>query len=174
MPIQNRLTAGKAMRSGGSRFSHRGTAGIACCATSWRAWTLSFREMSGRADRYRRALDAGQIRYRIIDAQTIWPDTVMPAYYRTDGLRQVGRGLQGRSGAQRSGDRRPGRLSGNADRLMQTRHEKQTRQLADAPRHSGFDSRIDGCGLFSCPGRIREPGRCGSGHSRPLRRSPNQ
>lgn len=40
-------------------------------------------------------LDAGQIRYRIIDAQTIWPDTVMPAYYRTDGLRQVGEAYRG-------------------------------------------------------------------------------
>ena len=40
-------------------------------------------------------LDAGQIRYRIIDAQTIWPDTVMPSYYRTDGLRQVGEAYKG-------------------------------------------------------------------------------
>lgn len=41
-------------------------------------------------------LDAGQIRYRIIDAQRIWPDTVMPAYYRTHGLRQVGREYEGK------------------------------------------------------------------------------
>ena len=40
-------------------------------------------------------LTAGQIRYRIIDAQNIWPDTVMPSYYRTDGLRQVGEAYQG-------------------------------------------------------------------------------
>lgn len=40
-------------------------------------------------------LNAGQIRYRIIDAQSIWPDTVMPSYYRTDGLRQVGKAYQG-------------------------------------------------------------------------------
>lgn len=40
-------------------------------------------------------LSAGQIRYRIIDAQRIWPDTVMPAYYRTHGLRQVEHGYEG-------------------------------------------------------------------------------
>ena len=36
-------------------------------------------------------LNADQIRYRIIDAQSVWPDTVMPSYYRTGGLRQVGK-----------------------------------------------------------------------------------
>ena len=41
-------------------------------------------------------LSAGQIRYRIIDAQRIWPDTVMPAYYRTEGLRQVEQGYEGK------------------------------------------------------------------------------
>ena len=41
-------------------------------------------------------LTAGQIRYRIIDAQRIWPDTVMPAYYRTEGLRRVEREYQGK------------------------------------------------------------------------------
>jgi sulfur-oxidizing protein SoxX len=32
-------------------------------------------------------LSAGQIRYRIVDAQGIWPDTVMPSYYRTRATR---------------------------------------------------------------------------------------
>ena len=41
-------------------------------------------------------LTAGQIRYRIIDAQRIWPETVMPAYYRARGLRQVGREFEGK------------------------------------------------------------------------------
>ncbi|MCA8899753.1 MAG: sulfur oxidation c-type cytochrome SoxX [Hyphomonas sp.] len=41
-------------------------------------------------------LTAGQIRYRIIDAQQIWPDTVMPSYYRTSGLRQVGHAYEGK------------------------------------------------------------------------------
>ena len=40
-------------------------------------------------------LTAGQIRYRLVDAQSVWPDTVMPSYYRTGGLRQVGTAYQG-------------------------------------------------------------------------------
>jgi len=40
-------------------------------------------------------LTAGQIRYRIVDAQSVWPDTVMPSYYRTGGLRQVGQAYRG-------------------------------------------------------------------------------
>lgn len=41
-------------------------------------------------------LTPDQIRYRIIDARRIWPQTVMPPYYRTEGLRQVGQAYQGR------------------------------------------------------------------------------
>ncbi|WP_035573940.1 sulfur oxidation c-type cytochrome SoxX [Hyphomonas adhaerens] len=41
-------------------------------------------------------LTAGQIRYRIVDAQGIWPDTVMPSYYRTGDLRQVGNEYSGK------------------------------------------------------------------------------
>ncbi|MCI4643619.1 MAG: sulfur oxidation c-type cytochrome SoxX [Hyphomonadaceae bacterium] len=40
-------------------------------------------------------LSAGQIRYRIVDAQAIWPDTVMPSYYRTGELQQVGEAYRG-------------------------------------------------------------------------------
>ncbi|AXE64958.1 sulfur oxidation c-type cytochrome SoxX [Hyphomonas sp. CACIAM 19H1] len=40
-------------------------------------------------------LTEDQIRLRIVDAQRIWPDTVMPSYYRTGGLRQVGREYEG-------------------------------------------------------------------------------
>ena len=36
-------------------------------------------------------LTPGQIRLRVADAQRIWPQTVMPSYYRTGGLNQVGR-----------------------------------------------------------------------------------
>lgn len=35
-------------------------------------------------------LSAGQIRLRIAQPSLIWPDTVMPSYYRRDGLNQVG------------------------------------------------------------------------------------
>lgn len=36
-------------------------------------------------------LSAGQIRLRIVDAGRLNPDTVMPPYYRVDGLHRVGR-----------------------------------------------------------------------------------
>jgi len=41
-------------------------------------------------------LTPGQIRLRIVDASRLNPDTVMPAYYRVDGLNQVSRGLEGK------------------------------------------------------------------------------
>ncbi|RIJ24573.1 sulfur oxidation c-type cytochrome SoxX [Henriciella barbarensis] len=34
-------------------------------------------------------LSDGQIRLRIADAQSLWPDTLMPSYYRAGGLNQV-------------------------------------------------------------------------------------
>jgi sulfur-oxidizing protein SoxX len=37
-----------------------------------------------------------QIRYRIIDARRLWPHTVMPPYYRAEGLSQVGQAYQGK------------------------------------------------------------------------------
>lgn len=40
-------------------------------------------------------LTPGQIRMRVADAQRIWPETVMPSYYRTDGLNQVAPEYQG-------------------------------------------------------------------------------
>lgn len=40
-------------------------------------------------------LSAAEIRYRIIGAQQIWPETVMPSYYRVEGLNRVGLEFQG-------------------------------------------------------------------------------
>lgn len=40
-------------------------------------------------------LTAAQIRLRVADAQRIWPQTVMPSYYRTGGLNQVGTSYAG-------------------------------------------------------------------------------
>lgn len=40
-------------------------------------------------------LTPGQIRMRIADAQLIWPQTVMPSYYRVNGLNQVGEAYRG-------------------------------------------------------------------------------
>ena len=34
-------------------------------------------------------LNEGQIRLRVADIQSLWPDTLMPSYYRTGGLNQV-------------------------------------------------------------------------------------
>jgi sulfur-oxidizing protein SoxX len=41
-------------------------------------------------------LTAGQIRLRLIDARKVNPDTVMPPYYVSDGLQQVGQAWQGK------------------------------------------------------------------------------
>jgi L-cysteine S-thiosulfotransferase len=41
-------------------------------------------------------LTPGQIRLRLVDARRVNPDTVMPAYYVTEGLNRVGRSWQGR------------------------------------------------------------------------------
>ncbi|WP_233356006.1 sulfur oxidation c-type cytochrome SoxX [Henriciella aquimarina] len=40
-------------------------------------------------------LTPGQIRLRIADAQMIWPQTLMPSYYRVSGLNQVAAEYQG-------------------------------------------------------------------------------
>ena len=38
----------------------------------------------------------GQLRLRIVDAGRLNPDTIMPPYYRTDGLTRVARAFQGK------------------------------------------------------------------------------
>jgi sulfur-oxidizing protein SoxX len=39
---------------------------------------------------------AGQLRLRIVDSRRVAPDTMMPSYYRIDGLNRVGAAWQGR------------------------------------------------------------------------------
>ena len=41
-------------------------------------------------------LSAGQIRFRLIDARQLNPDTIMPPYYVTYGLNRVGHAWQGK------------------------------------------------------------------------------
>jgi sulfur-oxidizing protein SoxX len=38
----------------------------------------------------------GQLRLRIVDASRLNPDTIMPSYYRIDGLTRVAQGFQGK------------------------------------------------------------------------------
>lgn len=40
---------------------------------------------------------AGQLRLRLVDSQRLQPGSIMPAYYRSEGLQQVGREWQGRT-----------------------------------------------------------------------------
>lgn len=40
---------------------------------------------------------AGQLRLRMVDARRLDPDTIMPSYYRTDGLQRVGAAWRGRT-----------------------------------------------------------------------------
>jgi sulfur-oxidizing protein SoxX len=42
-------------------------------------------------------LSAGQIRLRIVDPGRINAATIMPAYYRTEGLQRVARAFQGKT-----------------------------------------------------------------------------
>ena len=41
-------------------------------------------------------LDAGQLRLRLADAMRLNPETIMPSYYRVDGLNQVAQSFRGK------------------------------------------------------------------------------
>jgi sulfur-oxidizing protein SoxX len=41
-------------------------------------------------------LSEGQLRLRIVDSRRLDPETIMPSYYRVDGLARVGTGWQGK------------------------------------------------------------------------------
>ena len=43
-----------------------------------------------------RRLDAGQVRLRLVDQSRLNPETLMPPYYRVDGLTRVGDGYRGK------------------------------------------------------------------------------
>ena len=41
-------------------------------------------------------LSAGQLRLRLVDSMRLNPDTIMPSYYRVDGLNQVAQAFRGK------------------------------------------------------------------------------
>ena len=49
-------------------------------------------DLSGAGSRW----SAGQLRLRLVDATRLNPDTIMPPYYRVDGLARVGSSWAGR------------------------------------------------------------------------------
>src|SRR6266566_2050438 len=49
-------------------------------------------DLSGAGSRW----SAGQLRLRLVDATRLNPDTIMPPYYRVDGLTRVGRAWAGK------------------------------------------------------------------------------
>jgi len=49
-------------------------------------------DLSGSGTRW----SASQLRLRLVDASRLNPETIMPSYYRTDGLERVGRNFAGK------------------------------------------------------------------------------
>lgn len=50
-------------------------------------------DLNGVASRY----EAGELRLRVVDAKIVNPDTIMPAYYRADGLHRVADSFTGKT-----------------------------------------------------------------------------
>jgi sulfur-oxidizing protein SoxX len=50
-------------------------------------------DLNGVASRY----DEGELRLRVVDAKVLNADTIMPAYYKTEGLHRVLKGFQGKT-----------------------------------------------------------------------------
>ena len=58
----------------------------------------------------------GQLRLRLVDASRLNAETIMPSYYRVDGLNRVGPVLARQADPQRRADRRRSGLSGDIAR----------------------------------------------------------
>ena len=89
--------ARKAMRRAAARSSPTGRSDFACCATADRSRRSDSRAISRPILRARRARCLGQLRLRIVDASRLNADTIMPPYYRTDGLARVAPAFRGKT-----------------------------------------------------------------------------
>ena len=59
-------------------------------------------------------LSEGQMRLRLVDGRRLNPASIMPSYYRVDGLMRVATAYAGKTGADGGGDRGRARLSHDA------------------------------------------------------------
>ena len=85
------------MPRAGGRSSSTARSGCACCATAGRSPRSGSRARSAPDLRGAGArLSEGQIRLRIVDPGRVNPDTIMPAYYRTEGLTRVAPAFRGK------------------------------------------------------------------------------
>ena len=71
--------------------------GFACCVTRGHFRRRSFQgtlapDLSGAGSRW----SEGQLRLRIVDPTRLNPETIMPPYYRVDGLTRVGTAFRGK------------------------------------------------------------------------------
>ena len=77
--------------------STTGRSGFACCAIPARSRRSKFQgnlapDLAGVGSRW----CEGQLRLRMVDARRLNPDTIMPAYYRVDGLERVAPAFRGK------------------------------------------------------------------------------
>ena len=129
--------AGRCRRAA-ARSSPTARSGFACCATPGRFPEERFQGISRRTSKGAGARwSEGQLRLRIVDASRLNPDTIMPPYYRIDGLAARRAGLPRQADPDRGADRGRGGVSRNAAGVANGRdNDARTRQAmaADPPR----------------------------------------
>ena len=75
---------------------------------------------------------AGELRLRLVDATRLNPATIMPSYYRIDGLDRVAPNFRGKPVLDRPADRGRGGLSGDAEGLKDGRCKRRRRAFLGA------------------------------------------
>ena len=105
-------------------------------------------------------LSEGQLRLRLVDGGRFNPDTIMPSYYRTDGLEPGRRRPGGQADPERRADRGRGGLPDDPDGLSRwSRDEPRANSTAHPPR--GARGRRWRSSLVARPRRRpRPPRRC--------------